>query len=108
MSRPHGGWPAVQELLAGDHAPADEYLACLERKWRACKEASDAHDLVTWPDAPLRYVPFPAHTRDAAPHLYYLHYRSPAPFDRLRDLRVRGPADRRPAGRGGRDQAARR
>ncbi len=81
MSRPHGGWPAVQELLAADHAPADEYVACLERKWRACKEASDAHDLVTWPDAPLRYVPFPAHTREAAPHLYYLHYRSPAPFD---------------------------
>jgi hypothetical protein len=71
----------VQELLAGDHAPAGEYLACLERKWRACKDACDAHDLVTWPDAPLRYVPFPAHTREAAPHLYYLHYRSPAPFD---------------------------
>jgi len=81
LSRPHGGWPAVQEHLAADHAPADEYLACLERKWRACKDASDAHDLVTWPDAPLGYVPFPPHTRDAAPHLYYLHYRSPAPFD---------------------------
>jgi hypothetical protein len=81
MAAPHGGWPAVQELLAADHAPADEYLACLERKWQACKSASDAHDLVTWPEAPLRYVPFPAHTRDAAPHLYYLHYRSPAPFD---------------------------
>jgi hypothetical protein len=81
MSQPHGGWPAVQALLAGDHAPADEYYACLERKWRACKEASDRHALVTWPDAPLRYVPFPLHTREAAPHLYYLHYRSPAPFD---------------------------
>lgn len=81
LSAPHGGWPAVQELLAADHAPADEYLSCLERKWRACKEASDAHDLVTWPDAPLRYVPFPPHTREAAPHLYYLHYRSPAPDD---------------------------
>jgi len=81
MSAPHGGWPAVQALLAADHAPAQEYLACLDRKWRACKDASDAKDLVTWPDAPLRYVPFPAHTRDAAPHLYYLHYRSPAPFD---------------------------
>ena len=81
MSRPHGGWPAVQELLAGDHAPADEYFACLERKWHACKEASDAHDLVSWPEAPLRYVPFPPLTREAAPHLYYLHYRSPAPFD---------------------------
>ena len=39
--------------------------------------------LVTWPDAPIRYVPIPEHTRDAAPHLYYLFYRSPAPFDRL-------------------------
>ncbi len=29
----------------------------------------------------MRYVPIPAHTRDAAPHLYYLFYRSPAPFD---------------------------
>jgi hypothetical protein len=81
MAAPHGGWPAVQELLASDHAPADEYFACLDRKWRACKAASDAHDLVTWPEAPLRYVPFPEHTRAAAPHLYYLNYRSPAPFD---------------------------
>jgi hypothetical protein len=81
MARPHGGWPAVQELLASDHAPADKYLACLERKWRACKDASDAHDLVTWPDAPLRYHEIPAHTRETAPHLYYLNYRSPAPFD---------------------------
>lgn len=81
MSAPHGGWPAVQELLAADHAPADEYLSCLERKWQACKAASDAADLVTWPDAPLRYQEIPAHTRDAAPHLYYLNYRSPAPFD---------------------------
>ena len=49
---------------------------------------------MTWPDAPLRYVPIPAQTRDAAPHLYYLFYRSPAPFDRLRDLRLRRDADR--------------
>lgn len=81
LSAPHGGWPAVQAALAADHAPADEYLACLERKWQACKAASDAADLVTWPDAPLRYQEIPAHTRDAAPHLYYLNYRSPAPFD---------------------------
>ena len=32
---------------------------------------------------PIRYVPIPVHTRDAAPFLYYLFYRSPAPFDRL-------------------------
>ena len=28
-------------------------------------------------------MPIPEHTRDAAPLLYYLFYRSPAPFDRL-------------------------
>jgi uncharacterized protein (DUF885 family) len=28
-------------------------------------------------------VPIPIHTRDAAPFLYYLFYRSPAPFDAL-------------------------
>jgi len=33
--------------------------------------------------SPIRYVPIPVHTRTAAPFLYYLHYRSPAPFDRL-------------------------
>jgi uncharacterized protein (DUF885 family) len=81
MAAPHGGWPAVQEMLSAHHAPAGEYLSCLERKWQACRDAAAAHDLVAWPDAPLRYVEVPAHTRDAAPHLYYLNYRSPAPFD---------------------------
>jgi uncharacterized protein (DUF885 family) len=42
-----------------------------------------AHDLVTWPDAPVQYVPIPDHTRSVAPQLYYLFYRSPAPFDRV-------------------------
>ena len=28
-------------------------------------------------------MPIPVQTRDAAPFLYYLFYRSPAPFDRL-------------------------
>ena len=36
---------------------------------------------MTWPVWPIRYVPFPAWTADAAPFLYYLYYRSPAPFD---------------------------
>lgn len=81
MTAPHGGWPAVQEQLAEAHPSPPQYLARFHEKWDACRAAADAHDLVTWPEAPLRYVPFPAHTRDAAPKLYYLHYRSPAPFD---------------------------
>ncbi len=81
MARPHGGWAGVQELLAAEHPTADGYLARFEEKWKACWQAAHDYKLVTWPIAPLRYVPIPAHTRAAAPHLYYLHYRSPAPFD---------------------------
>ncbi len=81
LSRPYGGWPAVQELLAADHPPAERWLARFHERWQQCHDAASAHGLVTWPEAPLRYVPYPAHVKDAAPHLYYLHYRSPAPFD---------------------------
>jgi len=81
MARPFGGWPAVQELLAAEHPSPENYLSRFAEKWTACRQAALDHDLVTWPDAPLRYVPFPAHTREAASSLYYLNYRSPAPFD---------------------------
>ena len=78
-----GGWPEVQERLLNAHPAADDYLASYQREWDACRELAEAHDLVTWPAYPIRYVPIPVHTRGAAPFLYYLHYRSPAPFDRL-------------------------
>ena len=81
MTRPFGGWPAVQELLAAQHPPAEGYFARFDEQWRACWQASQNYKLVTWPMAPLRYVPIPEHTREAAPSLYYLNYRSPAPFD---------------------------
>lgn len=78
---PYGGWAAVQDLLAARHPAADQWLARFHDRWDACRAASESYGLVTWPDAPLRYVPYPALVRDAAPQLYYLHYRSPAPFD---------------------------
>jgi hypothetical protein len=81
MARPFGGWPAVQELLAAEHPSAEDYLTRFGQKWTECRQAALDHDLVTWPVAPLRYVPIPAHTRGAASSLYYLNYRSPAPFD---------------------------
>lgn len=77
------GWPGVQSLLALQHPPIDDYLLRFERTWTRAREAALAHDLVAWPDAPIRYVPTPAHTREAAPLLYYLFYRSPAAFDHL-------------------------
>jgi hypothetical protein len=78
-----GGWPDIQERLVNAHpAPAD-YLPSYQREWTRCRELAGARDLVSWPEYPIRYVPIPVHTREAAPFLYYLHYRSPAPFDRL-------------------------
>jgi len=78
-----GGWPEVQERLLRAHPTAADYLPSYQRQWDACRALAEAHDLVTWPDYPIRYVPIPVPTRGAAPFLYYLHYRSPAPLDRL-------------------------
>lgn len=77
------GWPEIQQRLADAHPSLDDYLPAYQRIWDACRARSEALDLVTWPEYPIRYVPIPVHTREAAPLLYYLHYRSPAPFDRL-------------------------
>lgn len=77
----YGGWAAVQDLLAAQHPPAQRWLARFHERWQQCRDASEAYTLVTWPEAPLRYVPYPALVKDVAPQLYYLHYRSPAPFD---------------------------
>jgi hypothetical protein len=78
-----GGWPEVQQRLADTHPTTADYLSTYQRVWDACRARADEADLVTWPDYPIRYVPIPVHTRDAAPFLYYLFYRSPAPFDPL-------------------------
>jgi len=78
-----GGWPQVQERLADRHPSTAGYLAAFQQTWEDCRARAIDARLVTWPEWPIRYVPVPAHTRDAAPFLYYLFYRSPAPFDRL-------------------------
>jgi uncharacterized protein DUF885 len=78
-----GGWPDVQARLADRHPSATDYLSTYQRIWDACRERAEALDLVTWPDSPIRYVPIPPHTRGAAPFLYYLFYRSPAPYDAI-------------------------
>ena len=50
--------------------------------WEASRAASQSHDLLTWPDFPIRYVPQPMWARQAAPYLYFLFYRAPAAFNR--------------------------
>jgi len=71
----------VQAALAGHHPAPDDYLPAFARTWEACRARATDAGVVTWPDWPIRYTVYPDAARDAAPHLYYLHYRSPAPFD---------------------------
>jgi hypothetical protein len=78
-----GSWTDVQEKLAAKHPAAEDYLASFERVWRACRSFAEEHDVVTWGDWPIRYVNYPEWTAEAAPFLYYLFYRSPAPLDRF-------------------------
>src|SRR5206468_1325642 len=72
-----GGWLEVQASLLDKHPTVEDYLPTYMRVWNACRERARQCDLVTWPDYPIRYVPIPVWTRDAAPNLYYLFYRSP-------------------------------
>lgn len=82
MAREVGdSWESVQARLAMDHPAPDEYLSAFHETWATCHACATEADVVSWPDWPLRYVPFPAWTSQAAPYLYYLYYRSPAPFD---------------------------
>ena len=82
MLRAHAAtFPDAQRRLADEHPTADDYLATFARLWNACRDTARARDAVTWPEWPLRYTTIPEFTREAAPHLYYLYYRSPAPFD---------------------------
>jgi hypothetical protein len=81
-----GGWEAVSTRLGAIHPNADEYLDAFDTTWRACKDLAEKRDLVTWPDFPIRYVQIPDWARKAAPHLYFLNYRSPAPYDGLEVL----------------------
>jgi hypothetical protein len=60
---------------------SEPYLARFDALWRAARELAVQHDLLSFPDWPVRYVERPVWARDAAPYLYFLPYRSPAPFD---------------------------
>jgi hypothetical protein len=76
-----GDWPAVAGKLARSHPTARDYIGSFQNTWDACRRLATEQDLVTWPDFPIRYESIPRWARAAAPHLYFLHYRSPAPLD---------------------------
>ena len=62
--------------------PEETYRRCREL-WEESRAFAVDRGLVTWPDYPLDFVPQPAWAREAAPKLYFLFYRSPAPLDAL-------------------------
>lgn len=77
-----GTWRDIQSRLADLHPEPEEFYGAFGETWRACRTLAVRRRAVTWPeDWGLRYVPIPEWTREAAPYLYYLFYRSPAPFD---------------------------
>ena len=77
-----GDWRAKLDGLADIHPPRARYYKRFRELWEQSRALAEHRKLVTWPDYPVDYVPRPAWARDAAPHLYFLFYRSPAPFDR--------------------------
>lgn len=74
-------WQDALAMLAEDHPEPQDYLAAYQRTWDEARASALEHDLVTWPDYPIRYVERYPWVRSAAPHLYFLFYRAPAAFD---------------------------
>jgi uncharacterized protein (DUF885 family) len=64
------------------HPTVDRYYDRYTELWNMVRDTAEEKDLLTWPDFPIRYIPRPGWTRKAAPHLYFLFYRSPAAFNR--------------------------
>lgn len=77
------GWGDALAVLADTHPTAGCYEQRYGEVWEQARAAAVAHDLLTWPDFPIRYVPRPIWARAAAPSLYFLFYRAPAAFDRV-------------------------
>jgi hypothetical protein len=81
-----GPWPEALGSLADRHPTVEGYYARYSRLWADCRRHAEERGLLTWPDCPIRYVPRPLWARRAAPHLYFLPYHSPAPFDDPQEL----------------------
>ncbi len=73
-------------LLEDAHPTAEDYYARYQELWDAARAIAERQRLLTWPDFPIRYIPRPRWARAAAPSLYFLFYRSPAPLDDVRPL----------------------
>ncbi len=76
-----GSPEALGAALANDRPSEADYLSAFTSQFEACRSLALAHDQVEWADWPLRYMPIPVWAREIAPQLYFLFYRSPAPYE---------------------------
>jgi uncharacterized protein (DUF885 family) len=66
-----------------EHRPWDgNFYESFPKNWYAHRAAAEANDLLTVPDWPIEWRRRPAWLGAAASALYFIPYRSPAPFDR--------------------------
>ncbi len=82
--RPDGDWEAVISDLSKTHPSLDNILTACEECWAECRRFAIEKDLIDWPDYPLTYKFIDPYFRDSAAYLYFLYYRSPAPYDNLK------------------------
>lgn len=80
-----GSWSSAQAAMAADRPESHNYLTTFSKRWEEIRRSALEKNLVTWPKWPIRYVPIPAWARHVQPQLYWLFYRSPAPFDRYHE-----------------------
>ncbi|HLI51530.1 MAG TPA: DUF885 family protein, partial [Thermomicrobiaceae bacterium] len=76
-------WRQALRKLNTIHPTAENYYARYQEIWDEHQAAAIEHELLSWPDYPIRYVPRPDWVRSAAHNLYFLFYRAPAAFDRV-------------------------
>jgi uncharacterized protein (DUF885 family) len=74
-------WRDAIARLADAHPTIEQFYGRFEAVWSEARAVAEAHDLLTVPDWPVRFVQQPDWVRPAAPSLYFIPYRSPAPLD---------------------------
>jgi hypothetical protein len=67
--------------LSEIHPTPEDYYGTYQAEWDRAQAFAVERDLLRWPDYPISFEPTPDWARAAAPHLYFLFYRAPAPFD---------------------------
>ena len=75
-------WRAALDGLADVHPTAEQFPGRFPELWAESRAAVRQHDLVTLPDWPVVFAPQPAWVKAAAPAIYFIPYRYPAPLDR--------------------------